>query len=123
MWSRFLAVESCGQCPPCKYATGEVTDALDRIAGGLGDEAQVERISERLLIVADGNRCFLPVQEQRVISSILRRFPEDVVAHLEGGRCPRPREIPVPKIVDLVDGSVVYDERQAHKRPDWTYEP
>ena len=122
MWSRFLAVESCGQCPPCKYATGEVTDALDRIAGGLGDEAQVERISERLLIVADGNRCFLPVQEQRVISSILRRFPEDVVAHLEGGGCPRPREIPVPKIVDLVDGSVVYDERQAHKRPDWTYD-
>ena len=122
MWSRFLAVESCGQCPPCKYATGEVTDALDRIAAGLGDEAQVERISERLLIVADGNRCFLPVQEQRVISSILRRFPEDVVAHLEGRGCPRPRDIPVPKIVDLVDGSVVYDERQAHKRPDWTYD-
>jgi len=114
MWSRFLAVESCGQCPPCKYATGEVA--------GLGDEAQVERISERLLIVADGNRCFLPVQEQRVISSILRRFPEDVVAHLEGRGCPRPRDIPVPKIVDLVDGSVVYDERQAHKRPDWTYD-
>ena len=82
----------------------------------------MERIRERLLIVADGNRCFLPVQEQRVVSSILRRFPEDVVAHLERG-CPRPREIPVPKIVDLADGQVVYDERQARKRPDWTYDP
>jgi len=122
MWSRFLAVESCGQCPPCKFGTGEVTDALDRIIAGVGDETQVERIHERLLIVADGNRCFLPVQEQRVVSSILRRFPEDVVAHLERG-CPRPREIPVPKIVDLADGHVVYDERQARKRPDWTYDP
>jgi NADH:ubiquinone oxidoreductase subunit F (NADH-binding) len=120
--SRFLAVESCGQCPPCKFGTGEVTDALDRIATGRGDRLQLDRIHERLGIVADGNRCYLPVQEQRVVSSILTRFPEDVVAHLEGP-CPRPRVIPIPKIVDITDGVVVYDERQARKRPDWTYAP
>ncbi len=120
MWSRFLAVESCGQCPPCKFGTGEVFDALDRVATGRGDEAQVNRVRERLEVVADGNRCYLPVQAQRVVSSILRRFPEDVVAHLEGP-CPRPRDIPVPKIVDLSDGTVVYDQRQPLKRPDWTY--
>jgi hypothetical protein len=28
----------------------------------------------------------------------------------------------VPKIVDLADGRVVYDLRQASKRPDWTYD-
>ena len=33
---------------------------------------------------------------------------------------PRP-SVPVPKLVDLVDGVAVYDERQARKRPDWTY--
>jgi NADH-quinone oxidoreductase subunit F len=120
--SRFLAVESCGQCPPCKFGTGEVTDALDRIAMGRGDRSQLDRIHERLAIVADGNRCSVPVQEQRVVSSILTRFPEDVVAHLEGP-CPRPRDIPIPKIVDITDGVVVYDERQARKRPDWTYAP
>jgi NADH-quinone oxidoreductase subunit F len=118
--SRFLYVESCGQCPPCKLGTGEITDALERINTGRGDESLLERVHERLEIVTDGNRCYLPVEEQRVISSILRAFPEDFVAHLEG-TCPRPREIPVPKIVDLADHTVVYDVRQATKRPDWTY--
>jgi hypothetical protein len=62
-----------------------------------------------------------PIEERRLISSILAAFPEDFAAHLEGP-CPRPREIPVPKIVDLADGRVVYDLRQASKRPDWTYD-
>jgi NADH-quinone oxidoreductase subunit F len=35
MVSRFLYVESCGQCPACKFGTGEVTAYLDRIAAGL----------------------------------------------------------------------------------------
>jgi len=39
--------------------------------------------------VADGNHCDLPVEEQRVVSSILRTFPEDFVAHLEGRCDPR----------------------------------
>jgi NADH-quinone oxidoreductase subunit F len=119
--SQFLYVESCGQCPPCKFGTGEITDALDRIADGRGGEAQLERIQERLTIVTDGNRCYLPVEEQQMISSILRAFPEDFVAHLEDA-CPRPRAILVPKVIDIVDGHVVYDQRQARKRPDWTYD-
>jgi len=118
--SRFLSVESCGQCPPCKFGTGEITDALDRIGDGRGDEGQLERIHERLATVTDANRCYLPVEEQRVISSILRAFPEDFVAHLEHG-CPHPRDIVVPKIVDIAGGIVTYDQRQATKRPDWTY--
>jgi len=35
----------------------------------------------------------------------------------------RPREIVLPKIVDLEDGRVTYDASQARKRPDWTYAP
>ena len=72
-------------------------------------------------MVADGNRCYLPVQERELISSFLRAYPEDVVAHLDG-RCPSDRvDLPVPKIVDLAGGVVIYDERQMRKRPDWTY--
>lgn len=104
--SRFLFVESCGQCPPCKFGTGEITAALERIVTGGGSDADLAVIAERLQIVADGNRCYLPVDEQRVVSSILRTFPEDFVAHLEG-RCDRRHQIPIPKIVDLADGHVV----------------
>jgi len=125
MLSRFLYVESCGQCPPCKIGTGDITATLDRIRTGAGQDADLGLIEERLRIVADGNRCYLPIQERIVISSILRAFPDDVAAHLEGW-CPSQRQhLPTPKIVDIdpVGGTVTYDERQDHKRPDWTYGP
>ncbi len=38
MLSRFLSVESCGQCPPCKLGTAAITDALDRIVAGTGTD-------------------------------------------------------------------------------------
>lgn len=119
MFSRFLYVESCGQCPPCKLGTGAITDELDRLAAG-GPESGLGVIAKRLSIVTDASRCFLPAEAQAIVSSILRSFPEDVAAHLEG-TCGRQHATVVPKLVDLVDGHVRYDERQAAKQPDWTY--
>jgi NADH:ubiquinone oxidoreductase subunit F (NADH-binding) len=121
MFSRFLYVESCGQCPPCKIGSGEITDRLTRLEGGVAETHDVNEIGSWLGKVTDGNRCFLAVEERQVISSILASFPEEVVAHLEGGGCPRPRALPLPKIVELSDGNVVYDEKHWRKQPDWTY--
>lgn len=119
--SRFLYVESCGQCLPCKLGTGEITAALTRLSSGKGSEGDLERIEQWLPLVVDANRCYLPVEERRVVASLLLSFPEDFAAHLEGP-CPRPRDIPVPKIVNLEAGNVTYDVQQAKKLPDWTYE-
>lgn len=118
--SRFLWVESCGQCPPCKLGTGGITAALDEIAAGAGTDASIELIQHWLPEVADANRCFLPVAEQQMLGSILRSFPQDFDAHLSGP-CPSPRHIVVPKLVDLDDTGASFDEHQMHKRPDWTY--
>ncbi len=119
-FSRFLWVESCGQCTACKLGCGRITDALDRLGHADASESDVLQIRRGLAAVADGNRCFLPVEEQQVIGSALRCFPEDFVAHLEHG-CPTPRELVFPKIVDLEPGTVTYDTHQADKRPDWTF--
>ncbi len=119
LFSRFLSVESCGQCPPCKLQSGVITDALGRLERD-GDASQLPRIQRALETVADGNRCFLAVEEQQVVSSVLRAFPEDVVAHQEG-RCALVHDLVLPKLVDFVDGTFRYDERQARKQPDWTY--
>jgi len=119
--SRFLYVESCGQCPACKFGTGEVTAYLERILAGGATEHDVEVIGARLDTVTDANRCFLGAQEQRVVGSLLGAFPEEFVAHLEGRVRPPSSEEPVPKLVDIRDSVAVYDERQARKQPDWTY--
>jgi NADH-quinone oxidoreductase subunit F len=120
-FSRFLSVESCGQCPPCKLGTGAITAALDDIAAGRGTDASIELIDHWLPEVADANRCFLPVEEQQMLGSILRSFPEDFESHL-AGPCPSHRRIAIPKLIDLENGVARYDERQMRKRPDWTYE-
>ena len=120
--SRFLWVESCGQCPPCKLGTGEITAALDEIVAGRGSRESLETVNHWLDVVADGNRCFLPVEAQQMIASLLREFPADFDAHLEG-TCTSTRDLDVPKIVDIDEQGARYDLRQRRKRPDWTYDP
>jgi NADH-quinone oxidoreductase subunit F len=119
--TRFLAVESCGQCPPCKRGSMGLAELLTGIAHGSADESQLASIEELLRTVTDSNRCYLGTEVQRLVSSVLRAFPEDVAAHLEG-RPPPERDVLVPKIVGISsEGIVTYDERHRLKLPDWTY--
>jgi NADH-quinone oxidoreductase subunit F len=121
MVSRFLYVESCGQCRACKYGTGEITRRLDRLAAPTGGSStDIEVIGQRLRDVTNQNRCFLGEQEQRVVSSLLRRFPQDFDLDV---RAASTEPLPVPKILDLRDGVATYDAAQARKQPDWTYTP
>lgn len=121
-FSRFLAVESCGQCSPCKIGSGAITHSLERIETGAGDDSDLGAIHGWLKRVVDGSRCYLATEEQLVISSVLRAFPEEFAEHLDAHQCPRTSSRPFPKIVDLVDGHAIYDESFWRKRPDWTYD-
>ncbi|MGY6501793.1 MAG: NADH-ubiquinone oxidoreductase-F iron-sulfur binding region domain-containing protein [Acidimicrobiales bacterium] len=122
-FSRFLSIESCGQCPPCKLGSGEITVHLERIERGIGTEDDLGGIARWLLRVTDGARCFLASEERIVVSSILDAFGEEFVDHVTHHRCPSPRTLPVPILVDLADGVATYDETFWRKRPDWTYDP
>src|SRR4051794_18378526 len=119
LFSRFLSVESCGQCPPCKLGSAELTRALERIEAGIGGDRDLQTLGYWVERVTDGNRCYLAVEEQAVVASLLQRFPTEFDEHLALGHCPRPRAIPLPKLEDLHDGSAVLDQRQYRKQPDW----
>jgi NADH:ubiquinone oxidoreductase subunit F (NADH-binding) len=121
--SRFLSIESCGQCPPCKLGSSEITSHLERLEVGGGSEEDLRWIVHWLERVTDGNRCYLAVEEQVMVDSVMQAFPEEFAEHVELGRCPRPRRLPIPKLLDLSDGRAVYDEAFWRKRPDWTYDP
>jgi NADH:ubiquinone oxidoreductase subunit F (NADH-binding) len=120
--ARFLAVESCGQCTPCKQDGLEIADRLASLCAGTATGADLHAVEARLVSVTTGARCNLATQQQVVVGSILARFGADVRAHLD------PATPPVePRLVgDLVeiDGSAqaVVDDRFRHKQPDWTYE-
>ncbi|MEQ8718664.1 MAG: NADH-ubiquinone oxidoreductase-F iron-sulfur binding region domain-containing protein [Acidimicrobiales bacterium] len=108
--SRFLSVESCGQCPACKLGCGAVTEMLESAPERRLD---VGALSARLRQVSDGARCYLPTQEQRVLASLL----PDIRAGVTG----ETRGLLVTKLVDLGEDRFDIDERQRHKQPDWTY--
>jgi NADH:ubiquinone oxidoreductase subunit F (NADH-binding) len=116
--SRFLAVESCGQCPPCKQGSLSITQHLAAITNGEAGDGVLGELAVLLRSVTDANRCFLGTEEQLVVSSILRDFPEDVTAFLENGASIT-RSVRVPLINDITDdGTVVYDTRTIHTPTD-----
>ena len=122
-FSRFLFIESCGQCPPCKIGSREITTHLESIVTGTGTDDDIGAIHHWVPQVTDGSRCFLAAEEQAVVSSILRAFPEEFAEHIESGTCPRRHQLTFPKLVDLRDGDAVYDESFWRKQPDWTMAP
>jgi NADH:ubiquinone oxidoreductase subunit F (NADH-binding) len=121
-FSRFLYVESCAQCPACKHGTGAITELLQRIDSGEGSDGDVETILARALTVTDAQRCALPTGETLIAQSAVQVFGHEFAEHFDRG-CPRPRDLPLPKILDFDEetGTFLYDERYRLKQPDWTY--
>jgi NADH:ubiquinone oxidoreductase subunit F (NADH-binding) len=122
LYSRFLSVESCGQCPACKFGTGQVTELLAQIeAEGSSDQA-IEAVLMRARGSTDGQKCALPTGESLLIQSLVQVFIDEFRGH-ERGACPLPRELVFHKIVDwdAAGWRFVYDHHYARKQPDWTY--
>lgn len=126
--SRFLAVESCGQCTPCKLDGKAVMVALEGLrrrptTAGTGGR-QLAEVEDHLRTITDGARCFLATQHETVISSLLSLFPEAFVGHAEGRVEPVGPYL-IAELEGFVDGETgleaVYDTRHATKQPDWTY--
>jgi NADH-quinone oxidoreductase subunit F len=118
--SRFLAVESCGQCTPCKDDGKSIAAGLDRMRRSDSEPEELDVVLEKLDTVADGARCFLAQQHQTVVGSIIAAFPAQFRAHADG-TIPPVDEYPIAEILDLQGQAVLIDERQLRKQPDWTY--
>ena len=115
--SRFLAVESCGQCPPCKTGAWRSPIGCSRIEQGAGTDDDLAVINARLRTVTDANRCYLGTEERNVVSSLLRSFPEAFAARIDGTAGPlRPALVPLVKEI-YEDGTVLYDERHVASSP------
>lgn len=118
--SRFLAVESCGQCTPCKQDSLLITDALERIWHSEGTEEDLAVIRRGVETVTFGARCSLATQEQVVVASILERFDAELGARVEH-TAPAGEDLPIVAMLELRDGVATLDEEFAHKQPDWTF--
>jgi NADH-quinone oxidoreductase subunit F len=119
--SRFLAVESCGQCTPCKQDGLALADLWAKLCRGEGGEPDLQTIRRRAGTVGDRARCYLALQHQAVASSVLERFGDDVRRHVDGSAEPVNPEL-VAELVDISDGRATLDEHHLEKQPDWTFD-
>lgn len=121
LFSHFLHVESCGQCPPCKLGSKRITERLARLLDGSGAYHDLDDIVATVSWVPNGRLCSLATSESVMVDSILAAFPEDFEAHLRG-RCDLAHDRVLPKMTDYEPGQgFTYDRTYVHKQPDWTY--
>lgn len=119
--ARFLAVESCGQCTPCKQDGLAIAGLLDDVRRSAADENTLAAIDDHLVTVTDEARCFLAHQQQRVINSIMQLFDVQITEHVTGARPEAEREVIAP-ITGLEGNRFTLAEEHLGKQPDWTYD-
>jgi NADH:ubiquinone oxidoreductase subunit F (NADH-binding) len=122
--ARFLAVESCGQCEPCKLDGLAIAEILRRFCDSNGTDHDIDALATRLDSVVEEARCNLALQQQAVGRSLLAQFPEALAVHLETAAPRAGAVVPVlvAPITDLRRGHAVLDDRHSAKQPDWTYD-
>jgi NADH:ubiquinone oxidoreductase subunit F (NADH-binding) len=120
--ARFLAVESCGQCEPCKDDGLAIAAHLEGLASVRPTQEDLDALPQRLSTVARGARCSLATQQERVIGSLLAAFPGHFRRRLEGVPAEALPPEGVLPLVDISAGEAVLDTEHLTKQPDWTHE-
>jgi NADH:ubiquinone oxidoreductase subunit F (NADH-binding) len=120
--SRFLGIESCGQCTPCKQDGLALADRLTTIARSEATEEDLEAVDRLVDTVADSARCNLASQQHDVVDSVVSLFLDRFQDHVTEA-APGVEPTFISAIVDIVDGRAMLDEHHREKQPDWTFDP
>jgi len=119
--AHFLAIESCGQCLPCKDDGIGIARLLAEVCSASGDSRTLAELERRFTTVGDGARCGLALQQSRCVQSLVTLATETVERHLARSLEPAEPMLIAP-IVDLVDGTATIDTTYARKQPDWSFD-
>jgi NADH:ubiquinone oxidoreductase subunit F (NADH-binding) len=119
--ARFLAVESCGLCVPCKEDGLALADLFGRVRRSEAGDHDLAAIRDRLRTVTNGARCNLAMQYPLALESILEAFGDEIQAHVHGGAPAAGPEF-VASVADLHGDRATLDTAQADKQPDWSFD-
>jgi NADH-quinone oxidoreductase subunit F len=120
--SRFLSIESCGQCLPCKEDGMAVTALLSQLLDGTAPPDVEPQIAKRLGTIVNEARCSLATQQQVVVGSLIKLCKVTDMEPPHFGEVLSSRFGPIVPLLDIIDGKAIYDESHSQKQPDWSYE-
>ncbi len=85
---RFTAEESCGKCVPCRVGTTRMLEILERISAGEADLEDLDLLERLAEDVVEGSLCALGGSAPNPVTSTLRYFRDEVLAHVVDKVCP-----------------------------------
>ncbi len=86
-YTNFFAEESCGQCPPCKMGTANLTMTLEKIEAGKGGDKEFELLGQVCGFIKGRGYCTLVNGAVAIVQSILRGFDAEIREHTLRGGC------------------------------------
>ncbi len=87
-WTEFYKHESCGKCTPCREGTWWLVQTLTKLEQGQGREEDLEQLLDVCDNILGRSFCALGDGATSSISSSIKYFRDEYLAHLEQGGCP-----------------------------------
>jgi NADH:ubiquinone oxidoreductase subunit F (NADH-binding)/NADH:ubiquinone oxidoreductase subunit E len=84
----FFRNESCGKCVPCRVGSEKIVQILARATQGQADTSEIDLIGELAETMQLTSICGLGQAAPLPITSVLKYFKDEVMAHLIEKRCP-----------------------------------
>lgn len=84
----FLKGESCGKCTPCREGLLRMSQILEDITEGRGQEGDIELLEELGAVMKDASLCGLGQTAPNPVLSTIRYFRDEYEAHIKEKRCP-----------------------------------
>ncbi len=112
----YLAMQSSGQCGPCKLGLPSVARSLAAVASGAGGVDELEAIRRAAFGVRGRGSCAHPDGTANFVVSALDAFSDDLAEHMFRGRCGRD----VPGVLPLPGDRPGREQSETRLTVDWT---
>jgi NADH-quinone oxidoreductase subunit F len=87
-WTEFYKHESCGKCTPCREGTWWLVQILRDLEEGKGSEADLQKLLDLCDNIMGRSFCALGDGATSSITSSIKYFRDEYIAHVTGGGCP-----------------------------------
>lgn len=87
-WSEFYKHESCGKCTPCREGTYWLVQILKDLEAGKGKAEDLDKLLDVCDNILGRAFCALGDGATSPITSSIKYFRSEYIAHLEAGQCP-----------------------------------
>ncbi len=87
-WCEFYAHESCGKCTPCREGTFWYVQIYDRLERGEASQKDIDTLLDLSENILGRSFCALGDGATSPVTSSIKFFKDEYVAHFEGGGCP-----------------------------------